>query len=196
MSGGPQTSLRGGRVYGQHGNRHAPRGSDPGACDGWRQLADAGTGWSSGTNYDPGDIVDNGSLQWEAILASGPGNGGAIEPGVNSSYVPYWWCQASVWVTGSNMSPTIDVPSPVPSRYRLSVGSPNVLEIDGSIIVYTEHQIEIQLDVTGVTTGDIVFILPPEYQHSYDVPYHTHDDAGDYVPCRLLATGEFMYGVP
>jgi hypothetical protein len=189
--------VSGGRAYGGiHGVWHAPRGSDPSACDAWRELVTAGTAWSSGTNYSPGDTVDDGNLRWEAILASGPGHGGAVEPGVNSQYVAYWWCQASVFITGSNMSPTVDVPSPVPSRYRLSVGAPNYLEIDGSISFYTEHQIEVQLDVTGVTTGDIVFLMPPEYQHSYDVPYHTHDDTGAYVACRLLATGEFIYGVP
>lgn len=108
------------------------------------------------------------------------------------------------FVTGSNMAPTVDSPNPVPSRFRLSMGPPNEVTYDYTtspataltIVTYTYHQIEIQMDVTGVTTGDIVFVLPLEYQHDYDVPFHTHDDAGLYVPCRLLATGEFVYGIP
>lgn len=191
--------MSGGRAYGGiHGVWHAPRGSDPSACDGWRELVTAGTAWDSLTNYSPGDIVDNGDLRWEAIRASGPGVAGvgAIQPGIDSQYIAFWWCQASLFVTGSNKAPTVDVPNPVPSRYRLSIGAPNYLELDGTITVYTEHQIEVQLDITGITSGDIAFNMPPEYQHSYDVPYHTHDDVGAYVPCRLLATGEFLYGVP
>lgn len=145
----------GGRVYGQHGDRHSPRGSDPSPTDVW------------------------------------------IYVGVDVR-VPF--------VTGSNASPTVDVPNPVPLRFRLSVGPPNDCDYDGwdsvtdpvasAINAYTEHQIEIQGDVTGVSVGDTVFVLPLEFQHEYDVPYHTHDDSGVYVPCRLLSTGEFIYGVP
>lgn len=197
----PQTSLRGGRIYGQHGTRHAPRGSDPSAADPWRYVVDAGTAWSSDTTYDPGDEVDDGALRWEAIKASGPSaldpyghSTGSIQPGVDDNWPAYWWCQASVWVNGSNMAPTIDIPAPVPLRYRLSVGAPNYIDTDtGTITFYTDHQIEIQGDVTGLASGDIVFIIPPEYRHDYDVPYQTHDDSKAFVACRLLSTGEFMW---
>lgn len=188
----------GGRIYGQHGSRHAPRGSDPAEADRWRNVLDSGSAsaWSSGTNYSAGDEVTNGDLLWEAIRASGPGNGGAVQPGVASSYVAYWWCQGSIFVNGSNMSPTVAIPDPVPMRYRISVGPPNYLEVDGSISFYTEHQVEIQGDVTGLLPADVVFIIPPEYRHSYDVPIPTHDESGFYVPCRLLASGEFIWGKP
>lgn len=189
----------GGRIYGQHGVRHAPRGSDPGATDGWRELVTAGTAWSSGTNYSPGDVVDNGSLQWEAILANGPGtDAGVIQPGVTSMYFAFWWCQASVWVNGANATPTGAVPNPVPVRYRLSIGPPNHYDEAGDI-VYTHHQIDIQGDLasSSLSYGDTVFIMPPEYRHDYDVPYQTHDDVGGFVPCRLLlVTGEFKWNTP
>ncbi len=96
-------------------------------------------------------------------------------------------------------------------RFRISVGPPNDCEYSAwlhtnpvsgtrpvatSIIAYTDHQIEIQGDITGVIPGDTVFVIPLEYQHDYDVPYPSHDDAGFYVPCRLLSTGEFIYGTP
>ena len=145
----------GGRVYGQHGNRHAPRGSDPSPTDTW------------------------------------------IYVGVDAR-VPF--------VNGANATPSVDIPNPVPMRFRLSVGPPNDCDYDGwdastdpvasAINLYTDHQIEIQGDVTGLSPGDIVFVLPLEFQHQYDVPYHTHDDSGIYVPCRLLSTGEFVWGVP
>lgn len=113
------------------------------------------------------------------------------------------------FVNGSNAAPSVDIPSPVPLRFRLSIGPPNNCDytwdsdpvagaapVATTINFYTDHQIEIQGDVTGVVAGDIVFMLPLEFQHEYDVPYHTHDDLGVYVPCRLLATGEFIYGAP
>lgn len=99
------------------------------------------------------------------------------------------------FVTGSNMAATVDIPNPVPLRFRLAVGRPNLINA-GLIVQYTHHQVEIQGDVTGVSPGDTVFVLPLEYRHEYDVPFHTHNDAGNYVPCRLLSTGEFIYGVP
>jgi hypothetical protein len=154
MSGGPHG---GGRVYGQHGGRHSPRGSDPTDCDVWIYVG--------------------------------------VDP-----RVPF--------VTGSNAPPSIDIPNPCPMRFRLSVGSPNDCQYAGwagtdpvtgdrpvasSINFYTEHQIDIQGDVTGLLTGDIVFVIPLEFQHEFDVPYHTHDDNGVYVPCRLLSTGEFIW---
>lgn len=112
---------------------------------------------------------------------------------------------ACPFVTGANATPTVDVPNPVPMRFRLSMGPLNRLTYSKSagvitgvtgIAEYTEHQVEIQGDVSGVVAGQTVFVLPLEYRHQYDVPYHTHDDVGDYVPCRLLSTGEFKYGVP
>lgn len=205
MSGGPQTSLRGQRVYGQHGDRHAPRGSDPGATEPWRNVVVAGAGWSSGTNYDPGAIVDHGNFRWECIRASGSGRTdpygntvGPIEPGADSEYVAYWWCQASLFINGDNATPTGLVPNPVPVRYRLSIGMPNQLDNDGTIIAYTHHQIDIQGDLmsSSLAYGDVVFIIPPEYQHDYDVPYQTHDDVGGFVPCRLLVSGEFKWNAP
>jgi hypothetical protein len=150
----------GGRIYGQHGTRHGPRGSDPTIPDGW------------------------------------------IYVGVDTR-VPF--------VNGSNRAPTLDIPNPVPLRFRLSVGPPNDCDYIGwegtdpstgdrpvatSINYYTDHQIEIQGDVTGLSPGDIVFNMPLEYQHEFDVPYKTHDDSGIYVPCRLLSTGEFIWGTP
>ena len=112
------------------------------------------------------------------------------------------------FINGSNMAPTSDIPEPSPMRFRLAVGKPNVLDwnypppgsgapaVATGVRDYTKHQVEIQGDVTGVNPGDLVFVLPMEYRHEVDLPCHAHDDAGNYVPCRLLATGEFIYGVP
>jgi hypothetical protein len=154
VSGGV-AGTRGQRVYGQHGNRHAPRGSDPTVCDVW------------------------------------------IYVGVDTR-VPF--------VNGANAAPTIDVPNPVPARFRISVGPPNECEYSGwdsstdpvasAILAYTDHQVEIQGDITGLVTGDVVFVIPLEFQLEFDVPYHAHDDSGIYVPCRLLSSGEFIWNVP
>lgn len=108
------------------------------------------------------------------------------------------------YINGANAAPSATSPNPVPLRFRLAVGPPNVLTYDMTqtppavtgIDHYTEHQVEIQGDVTGVSAGQTVFILPIEYRHSYDVPVHAHDDNGNYVPCRLLSSGEFIYDVP
>lgn len=112
------------------------------------------------------------------------------------------------FVNGSNMAPTADSPNPAPLMFRLSVGPPNLCDYDWpvigssdrpvatSIIEYTDHQIEIAGDVTDVNIGDIVFVLPMEYRFAEDRPCKGHDDAGNYVACRLLSTGEFMWGVP
>ncbi len=150
----------GGRVYGQHGSRHSPRGSDPSPTDVWIYVG--------------------------------------VDP-----RVPF--------VNGANMAPTVDIPNPVPCRFRISVGPPNDCEyadwsgsdpvtgtrpVATTIVAYTDHQVEIQGDLTSLLTGDIVFNLPLEFQLDYDVPYHTHDDSGIYVPCRLLSTGEFIWNVP
>lgn len=106
------------------------------------------------------------------------------------------------FINGANMAPTAAVPNPSPMRFRLAVGPPNVLDLDYTvtpprvlgILSYTKHQIEIQGDVTDVNPGDVVFILPIEYRHEVDLPCHAHDDQGNYVPCRLLSTGQFIYG--
>ncbi len=151
--------MTGGRVYGQHGPRHSPRGSDPTPTDVWVYVG--------------------------------------VDP-----RVPF--------ISGGNAAPTVDVPNPVPCRFRISVGPPNDCEyadwaitggdpitgtrpVATAIDAYTDHQVEIQGDLTGLLTGDIVFVLPLEFQLDYDVPYHTHDDNGTYVPCRLLSTGEFIW---
>jgi hypothetical protein len=101
------------------------------------------------------------------------------------------------FVNGANAGPTVAVPNPVPLRFRLSIGPPNELDTTGtSITLYTNHQVEIQGDIGGLAYGQTVFNIPLGYQHDYDVPYHSHDDVGGYVPCRLLSTGQFIYGVP
>ncbi len=188
------------RSYLGHGTRHAPRGSDPSAADLWRNVVVPGTPWSSGTTYVAGDIVDDadGIFQYEAAAGhafisgdSTPNHG--IEPGVTAGWQLFWNAQASIFQNGSNATASGTVPNPVPQRYRLSVGPPNFYDEDGSL-VYTNHQIEIQGDVTGLVIGDTVFVVLPEYQHDFDVPYHTHDVYGAYVPCRLLKTGEFIWG--
>lgn len=159
MSGGV-TGTRGQRVYGQHGTRHAPRGSDPGATDVWIVVGD-----------DP--------------------------------RVPF--------INGFPTAPTAESPNPSPLMFRLSVGPPNECEYAGweftdpatgprpvasAIINYTDHQIEIIGDIDGVVPGDLVFVIPLEYRKETDVAYKGHDNFGNYVPCRLLSTGEFYYGVP
>jgi len=175
-----------------HGTRHAPRGSDPTPTDVWRDVAaSAETAWSGVTAYSAGDLVAHGEFNWMAMR-----DNTNVEPEVDSGWFSYWTVYESLFVNGSNASPTIDIPNPVPLRYRLSVGPPNLVDSDGNIDLYTQHQIEIQGDVTGLVAADTVFVLPLEFQHDYDVPYHTHDDNGVYVPCRLLSTGEFVYGVP
>ncbi len=147
-----------GRVYGQHGPRHSPRGSDPSPTDVWIYIG--------------------------------------VDP-------------RCPFVNGANAAPTTAVPNPTPMKFRLSVGPPNDCEyadwsgsdpvtgtrpVATSILEYSDHQIEIAGDVTGLVIGDTVFNLPLEYQHQYDMPYHTHDIYGAYVPCRLLSTGEFIWG--
>ncbi len=149
-----------GRVYGQHGTRHSPRGSDPTPTDVWIYVG--------------------------------------VDP-----RVPF--------VNGANAPATGSVPNPVPMRFRISIGPPNDCEyadwaVTGSdpvtgtrpvataIDAYTDHQIEIQGDVIDLLPGDTVFVLPLEFQHDHDVPYPSHDGVGIYVPCRLLATGEFIWG--
>ncbi len=113
------------------------------------------------------------------------------------------------FVNGANAGASVAIPNPVPMRFRISMGPPNDCEYDDwsgsdpvtgtrpvatAILEYTDHQIEIQGDVTDLVIGDTVFVLPLEFQHEFDVPYHTHDTYGAYVPCRLLATGEFIWG--
>ncbi len=147
-----------GRIYGQHGPRHSPRGSDPSPTDVWIYVG--------------------------------------VDP-------------RCPFVNGANAAPTTAIPNPQPLAFRLSVGPPNDCEyadwsgsdpvtgtrpVATSINAYTDHQIDIHGDVDGLTIGDTVFVLPLEYQHQYDVPYHTHDVYGAYVPCRLLSTGEFIWG--
>jgi hypothetical protein len=150
----------------QHGTRHKPRGSDPSECDVFIVVGE-----------DP--------------------------------RVPY--------VNGFPFAATADIPNPTPLQFRLSVGPPNVCSYDGwepadptsppdpatsprpvasAVLQYTDHQIEIQGDVDGVSPGDIVFVIPVEYRKATDLPCHAHDSSGNYVACRLLSTGEFIYGVP
>ena len=194
--------MSGGRSYGGiHGQWHAPRGSDPARTEPWRDIVDSGTPWSSLTNYDIGDEVDNNYLRYECINACGPstvdrfGNTvGPIEPDVDAHWMTFWWAQASIWVNGGNAGPSVDVANPTPGRYRLSVGPPHVLDTDGSVIAYSEHQIEIHGDF-DVNVGDTVFFVAHEYRPQYDIPItNQHDDIGLYGPCRLLSTGEFIYG--
>ncbi len=190
MSGGDQ----------QHGSIHGPRGSDPTQTDVFRNIEAPGTAWSSGTTYSAGDIVDDAAHIFQYQATTGSVNVGGtptanhgIQPGVTAGWKAFWNFYASVFVNGSNRGPTVDIPNPVPMRYRLSVGPPNDMDQDGNITGYSQHQIEIQGDVTGLSPLDIVFYLPNEYQLDYDVPHHTHDDSGIYVPCRLLSTGEFIW---
>jgi hypothetical protein len=115
---------------------------------------------------------------------------------------------ATAFINGFNMAPTAAIPNPSPMQYRISVGPPNVCDYDWpalgdpgrpvatAILQYTDHQIEIIGDVDGVAPGDIVFVLPMEYRKNTDLPIHAHDNAGNYIACRLLSTGEFIYGVP
>ena len=101
------------------------------------------------------------------------------------------------FVNGSNAAATADSPNPAPLTVRLVNGPPNIMAADGvTIVEYTEHVLEIFGDVTGVNIGDIVFVLRPEFRFPIDKPCKGHDDAGNYVACRLLASGEFMWGVP
>lgn len=97
--------------------------------------------------------------------------------------------------TGGNAPASAAIPNPVPLCFRIVLGAPNIVR-GGVVTDYIWHQIEIQGDVTGVAPGDVVFTLPAEYRREFDVPVHSHDDSGVYVPCRLMATGEFIYGVP
>ncbi len=115
---------------------------------------------------------------------------------------------ATAFINGANAAPTAEVPNPSPLQYRLSVGPPNVCEynwpavsssdipVATAILDYTDHQIEIVGDVTDVNIGDTVFVLPMEYRFDKDRPCKGHDDAGNYVACRLLSTGEFIWGQP
>jgi len=115
------------------------------------------------------------------------------------------------YINGFPSAPTEESPNPTPLQFRLSIGPPNDCMYDGwegtnpvsgnrpvatSINEYTDHQLEIEGDVDGVVPGDVIFILPLEFQFPTDLPYKGHDNDGNYVPCRLLSTGEFIYGVP
>lgn len=158
-----------GRSYLQHGGRQNPRGSDAVSCDVFRSVGDDG--------------------------------------GLTS------------FINGFNSAPSAASPNPSPLQYRLSVGPPNVCDYEWpdvdsrnirqhpldtitavpvaiAILEYTDHQIEIIGDVDGVVPGDIVFVIPMEYRRPFDTPYKGHDNFGNYVACRLLSTGEFIYGVP
>jgi hypothetical protein len=190
--------VRGGRVYGQHGPRHAPRGSDPSETDQWRNVGSTGTPWSSGTTYDVGDIVDDAGGIFKYQAASGMVNGVAnlaIEPGVTSGWWSFWNYYASIFQNGSNRITGGLIPNPTPMRYRLSIGRPNDIE-EGAILNYTHHQIDIEGDITSILAGETVFTILPEYQSDSDIAYRSHDSAGFYVPCRLLSTGEFIWGTP
>jgi hypothetical protein len=83
------------------------------------------------------------------------------------------------FLNGANAAPSAERPNPVPMRYRWTLGA----------------GLELQGDVDNVAPGDIVFVLPAPYRLDHDVPVDAHDDEGNYVACRLLATGEFLYGV-
>jgi hypothetical protein len=96
------------------------------------------------------------------------------------------------WV---NSAPTIDVPNPVPMRFRLNVGMPNLLDQDGNIFEYRDHELVLQGDIEGDADGTPVFVLPPEYRYAHDLPVHSHDSAGLYVPCRLLSDGTYIRGL-
>lgn len=143
----------------QHGDRHAPRGSDPLSPDDWIYVGD-----------DP--------------------------------RVPF--------INGANAAPSAASPEPQPLAFRISLGRPNDCEYAGwtgdpatgarpvasAINEYRHHQLEIVGDVTDVNIGDTVFVLPLEFQFDKDKPCKGHDDAGNYVACRLLSTGEFIWGQP
>lgn len=51
----------------------------------WRAIEPAATTWSAATNYSPGTEVNYLGLVYECLVASGPANGGAIEPGSSGS---------------------------------------------------------------------------------------------------------------
>jgi len=149
----------GGRIYGQHGDRHEPFGSDPTIPGGWIFVGE--------------DIR-----------------------------VPF--------VNGANAAPSAGSPDPSALAFRISLGRPNDCEWAGwegsgptgarpvasAIVEYRHHQLEIVGDVTDVNIGDVVFVLPLEYRFEEDRPCKGHDDAGNYVACRLLSTGEFIWGQP
>ncbi len=190
------------RPYLGHGSRHSPRGSDPARTDTWRDVGDPGTTWDSGTTYSRGDIVDDtgGIFQYQASCSSAFVSGTStpnlgFSPGVTAGWQQFWNPYASIFQNGTNRSPTTAIPNPTPMHYRLSIGPPNFYDDDGSL-VYCEHQIDIQGDITSILPGDTVFVILPEYQNPVDVPFRSHDGAGFYVPCRLLSTGEFVWGTP
>lgn len=110
------------------------------------------------------------------------------------------------YINGFPMAPTAESPNPTPFQFSFVIGQPNECEYSGwssstapvatSIVSYRLHVIEFVGDVDGVAIGDIVCVIPMEYRYQNDRPCRSHDDAGNYVPCRLLSTGEFIYGVP
>ena len=54
----------------------------------------AGDVWSGATDYSVSDVVVHGTNSWLALLASGPGNGGAVEPGTDPAV---WQDNGTVW---------------------------------------------------------------------------------------------------
>jgi hypothetical protein len=187
--------MSGGRVYGQHGSRHGPRGSDPTNTDVWQFISGTvHTAWSSGTNYASGDLVSHGHFNWQAIRASGPATS-VFEPEVDVGWFSYWSFYESFFINGENQTPFSGVPNPHPMAFRLSVGGPNYVDANGTIESYSRHQLEFAGDLKNIFAGEIVFYVPLEFRHEYDTPTENqHDDVGLYVPCRLLSTGEFIYG--
>lgn len=186
----------GGRVYGQHGSRHNPRGSDPSYADVWQFVTiTSQTPWSSGTDYAAGDRVSHGHFNWFAVRASGPSGGGAVEPEVDAGWFSYWTFDQSIFINGFNQVAFTGVPNPHPMAFRFSIGGPNDIDADGVIQQYSHHQLDFHGDVSGIEAGQIMFYVPLEFRHEYDTPItNQHDDIGLYVPCRLLSTGEFIYG--
>jgi hypothetical protein len=183
--------VRGGRIYGQHGDRHAPRGSDPAYTDIWQFVSSSpATAWASGHAYSRDDMVSHGNFNWAATQASTN-----IEPEVTSGWFAYWTFHESLFVNGENQPAFTGVPNPWPMSFRFSVGGPNIVDVDGDIDTYSHHQLDFHGDVRNIDAGEIMFYVPLEFRHQYDVPItNQHDDVGIYVPCRLLSTGEFIYG--
>jgi hypothetical protein len=88
---------------------------------------------------------------------------------------------------------------PVPLRFRILLGPPNLLLPDGTVDEdsrSTSKDVQVQGDIDGGGDGTVVFSLPPSYRLDYDVPMGAHDSSMMYVACRLYKNGDFVRGTP
>lgn len=169
-----------------HGIEHRPSSFDPAQTDPWTYVSDGDTAWDSGTTYNPGDTAENGVFVYLCMLRNTN-----LEPGVASGWAQNWRIAAPVFQNGWSNSGG----SYVSMRYRLAVGPPHVTDgNDGSLIDYSDHQVELQGSVTGGTPGTTVFTLPTAYAPDSDLHLSAADDTGAFTCVTVQTGGDVING--